>query len=104
MARSPVPAIRSQDYDAFRRIPTHDLPGTFAGWDNDRDDEEARIAAAGDLPVRVDISPNEFAAFCRAGKKRADPKSMAEFVAEIFRRQEHERARKAMLNGPKKQG
>jgi len=47
-------------------------------------------------------SANEFAAFCRAGKKRAALLSMAEFVAEIFRRQEQERACVAMLNASKK--
>ena len=102
MARLPIPAIRRQDYDAFKRIPTHDLPGTYTGWDNDRDDDVTRIGAGGDYAVRVEISPNEFAAYCRAGKKRADMKSMAEFVAEIFRRQEHERARIAMLSASNK--
>jgi hypothetical protein len=102
MARLPVPTIRREDYDSFRKIPTHELPGTFTGWDNDRDDEIAAIAAAGDFAVRVEIAPNEFAAFCRNGKKRADPKSMAEFVAEKFRRQEHEHARVAMLTGSNK--
>src|SRR5579862_4068019 len=104
MARLPIPAIRRQDYDAFKRIPTHDLPGTFTGWDNDCDDEVARIREAGDFAVKVEIAPNEFAAYCRNGKKRADLKSMAEFVAEIFRRQEHERARIAALAGSKKNG
>ncbi len=102
MTRHPVPTIRRQDYEAFRRIPTHDLPSTFAGWDNDRDDEMMRISGAGDHAVRVEIAPNEFAAYCRNGKKRADPQSMAEFVTEIFRRQEHERARIAALAGSKK--
>ena len=102
MARLPVPAIRRQDYESFRRIPTHGLPGTFAGWDIDCDEEADKIVAAGDHAVRVEIGPNEFAAFCRAGKKRADLLSMADFVAEIFRRQEHERARVAMLNASKK--
>ena len=104
MARVPIPAIRRQDYEAFRRIPTHELPGTFAGWDNNCDDEVARVRDAGDFAVRVEIAPNEFAAFCRNGKKRVDMRSMAEFTAEIFRRQEHERARVAALAKSAKPG
>jgi len=104
MARVPIPLIRGQDFDGFKRIPTHGLPASFAEWDKERSQEALQVSRGGDLAVRVEVSPNEFAAFCRARKKRADLQMLTDFIAEKFAREEHEKARVALLSGAKKRG
>ncbi len=102
MARVPLPLIRSPEYDGFKRIPTRGLPGTFPEWDKACGQAALQISRSGDQPVRVEVSPNEFAAFCRARKKPADLQGIRDFVAERFAREEFEKTRVAALNGKKK--
>ena len=104
MARVPLPLIRGPEYDGFKRIPTRGLPGSFPEWDKACGQVALRISRDGDLAVRVEVSPNEFAAFCRARKKPADLQGIKDFVAEKFAREELENTRVAVLNGTRKRG
>lgn len=60
-----VPWINEADYEAFKGV-CHDIPPTFAEWQQLRLNEISQIEARGVLPEIEVVDPGEFASYLRA--------------------------------------
>jgi hypothetical protein len=60
-----APSIRAQDHDAFRRIASNSLADSFEKWSNIMYEKIANERGVNRLVVETEVSPDEFAAFCR---------------------------------------
>jgi hypothetical protein len=60
--------IAPKDYEAFKRLMPDDpdFPNTYDEWLKLANKEIAEIQAAGHFIERVEVYPNEFAAYCHA--------------------------------------
>jgi hypothetical protein len=86
MATYPVPLIRRQDYEAFRGIPTRNLPDTFDQWQYKHAEQAAHITGGGHIAEYIEIDPQEFADFCHATGQEASLQTIRFFAEEQFRR------------------
>jgi hypothetical protein len=77
-----LPVIDAQDYDAFRNLPTPDLPDTHNEWLKllaQRGFERSRMG----LPVvEVKVNPREFARYLTAKGPSGNLKTLADFARE----------------------
>ena len=72
-----LPDIRSEDYEAFRRILKSDIPDTFNGWR----EKVAHWRTEWPDGVLVKVDPNEFTKFLSAAGRADDLGSLFAFIA-----------------------
>ncbi|MGU7816122.1 hypothetical protein [Burkholderia sp. AW49-1] len=58
------------DYQAFRALLKHSLPPTYEAWERRTKTMLTRITRQGGIPVKVDVSPEAFVAWC--GRQHRD--------------------------------
>jgi hypothetical protein len=76
----PIPLIRREDYEAFKRLMGEHLPDTYEGWlqlATNRRNECIRNA----IPYRdVDVYPDKFAAWCTGMGMACDGATLSKFA------------------------
>jgi len=77
-----LPAIRPDDYRAFRDIPTRDLPNTYDEWLQLVAKRRLERGQAGFVVVDIQIEPHEFARYLSRMRHDGNLKSLADFCKE----------------------
>jgi hypothetical protein len=75
-----VPSIKSDDYDAFRRIIGSDLPDSFDVWANEQSKLIAERLGSGGVTRSIEVNPDEFAAHLRRSGRSASRHELNNFA------------------------
>jgi hypothetical protein len=78
-----LPIISQNDYDAFRRIPTRDLPDTYNEWLKMLAERKLEHARLGYRIIEVKVNPHEFARYLTTAGQPGNLKTLADFTLEI---------------------
>jgi hypothetical protein len=79
------PAIRKEDYEAFRKL-SPDLPDTFGEWASNAADVDRRLKDRGVTVDRIVIDPDGFAAWTRVRGMNRDEAARRAFAVSKDRR------------------
>jgi hypothetical protein len=77
-----LPIIEAADYDAFRDLPTHDLPNTYNEWLKLFAERKLEYGQRGFRIVEVKVNSREFARYLSATGQRGNLKTLADFTLE----------------------
>ena len=77
-----LPLIRADDYDAFRAIPTLDLPDTYDEWLQLFSERKLEHAQRGFRIIEVEINSGEFTRYLRAKGTSANLQILRNFTIE----------------------
>ncbi len=80
--RNELAIINRDDYEAFRNIPTRDLPDTYDEWLQLSAQSRLEWGRAGAEIVEIEVHSDEFARFLSATGQPANMKSLWDFVRE----------------------
>ncbi len=72
MATFYVPKIAAADYGAFMRLLKNDIPGTHDEWLKLMERELTYTSGQGHVAEAVEITPDEFAAYCSGAQSTYD--------------------------------
>lgn len=75
-----LPAIRREDYDAFKRDIRLNHAETFDEWTRLFTSEVAEARRQGKTVIEVLVKYDEFTRYCRANEKKPSPQSLLDFA------------------------
>jgi hypothetical protein len=87
MATFYQPLIRSEDYQAFRRLLQADLPDSFEVWGEMRFERLAKLRNAGHDTPDIEVNPTEFIAHCHATGQNPSLHALWNFAFDVAQRQ-----------------
>ena len=77
-----LPIIAPNDFDAFRRLPTRDLPDTYDEWFNLVSERRLEREYLGFKIIEVQVNANEFTRYLSRTGVGASLKTLADFCRE----------------------
>jgi hypothetical protein len=77
-----LPIIRADDYDAFRRIPTRDLPDTYNEWLKLIAERRLERGRLGFQVVEIQVNSGEFTRYLTTNGQAANLKTLADLCIE----------------------
>jgi len=77
-----LPVIRSDDYDAFRAIPTLDLPDTYDEWLKLFAERKSEHAQRAFRIIEIKVNSHEFARYLAAKRTPGNLKTLSDFTIE----------------------
>ena len=84
-----LPIIDAADYDAFRNLPTRDLPNTYDEWLKLFAKRKLEYARLGYRVVEVKVNSREFARYLTAAGQSGNLKTLADFALEKSSRNDY---------------
>lgn len=75
-----LPSIKTEDYDAFRRIINADFPDTLDVWAYETSKRVAQITGSGGAARLIEVNPDEFTSYLRNHGRRANRNELDNFA------------------------